>query len=478
MKTKKCYRKTILLGSLLFFLQSFPLSSQLLETMDWKIFVESSSNYLVCNTFFRQTFEGRPSDLWEYGTTGNPSLFDAAMAGITGQEGNTSLKLPIGSSVRFDNPFALYSTTLTVKFAGCNLRVNDGLRLSISRGDVPQSVIWALSKKDGSKINYGDKTDGKPGQTNMANPMQLSGSPQYIHLESIASQAPDDNSFFCIDEVYGYGDIPCYSLFSGDERWTEMACWSHLPPSSQRKALLEGTCRLDQTVVCKELHLKGELFLEEGGVCKVENCYLYDIGAFNFQGSTIIVENKTCVLLELPEKGTWYFFSLPFDVYPEGLDPDMQWGKGSTNENGNFFYLMRYDSESRANNGLSSSNWQQLSVENHFPDKPLLKKGKGYLIALDEHSDRKHLTFTSRQGERISYSGKDFIRLEGGQKGRAGQAHQGWHLCGNPFPAPLLLEHIAVNETLDRHVYFYEEDEYQAYPLKGKYTIPPYAAFL
>ena len=57
------------------------------------------------------------------------------------------------------------------------------------------------------------------------------------------------------------------------------------------------------------------------------------------------------------------------------------------------------------------------------------------------------------------------------------QENYGWYLCGNPFPAPLVLSQIEKNSALDGNIYIYDGSGYKTYSLNSNYALPPFAAF-
>ena len=62
--------------------------------------------------------------------------------------------------------------------------------------------------------------------------------------------------------------------------------------------------------------------------------------------------------------------------------------------------------------------------------------------------------------------------LQGGD-----EANNGWILCGNPYPSAVSLQEILPNPDLDGHVYFYNGQDYEAYPIDSDYAIPAGSTF-
>ena len=109
----------------------------------------------------------------------------------------------------------------------------------------------------------------------------------------------------------------------------------------------------------------------------------------------------------------------------------------------------------------------------------LFEKNKGYLIALDEKTTNRTLSFSSRPGdipENFANIGAIAIPLNS-DSSSGNQENHGWYLCGNPFPALLPLTQIEKNKALDGNIYVYDGNGYKTYSLNSNYALPPFAAF-
>lgn len=133
--------------------------------------------------------------------------------------------------------------------------------------------------------------------------------------------------------------------------------------------------------------------------------------------------------------------------------------------------------DKRASSNQSAGNWEVVPIR---PDNvPLFEKNKGYLIALDEKTTNRTLSFSSRPGdipENFANIGVIAIPLNS-DSSSGNQENHGWYLCGNPFPALLPLTQIEKNRALDGNIYVYDGNGYKTYSLNSNYALPPFAAF-
>lgn len=466
--------------------------AQILTPSEWSRFVESSNNRQLCDTFRMQTFEDPLHDNWTYTGTGYYSVFDVSNDGIKGQGGTCSLKLALGSTLCFEHyPLDLYNNVkINIRVAGKNLMIGEDLKVKTYRPGSPE-YAYALNpvETNGTSFNY------RLTSTIINNPPGI---------DFIASSAASVNSngYFSIDSVYAYGLIPAYSLFTGAGTWQEPLRWSHLPAARHRNALIQGDALINKDVECNDVFLSGgtihlfadntlvvnnlTLFNTEISLNKEVNMTENEVQSFVSNGSSLLtssgiirINERITICRTFSEKGKWYFVSFPFDVYSNGIDPSFKLQDEAPNGGGNYFYVLAYDGERRAQQNKPEGNWKVLPASVAFSSEPIFKKNKGYLLALDNEATRQSISFSSAIGDIPGDFGKKgTIPIEAGPAtSDANAGNQGWYLCGNPLPSLLLLSDLTPNPSLDGNIYLYNGSEYTAYPLDGDYAIPPFSAF-
>lgn len=286
------------------------------------------------------------------------------------------------------------------------------------------------------------------------------------------------NGYYMTDSVFAYGDIPSYSLFSGIGNWNDTTLWSHLPPLRHRNALIKGNVSITTDTYCKDIAIhSGSLEINPGSLFILQNLDLYENKASLHSGGTILLSGRITFHKTFEEPGKWYFISFPFDVYPPGIDLHFEQKDATPNDGGNYFYVQSYNGDKRASSNQSAGNWEVVPIR---PDNvPLFEKNKGYLIALDEKTTNRTLSFSSRPGdipENFANIGAIAIPLNS-DSSSGNQENHGWYLCGNPFPALLPLTQIEKNKALDGNIYVYDGNGYKTYSLNSNYALPPFAAF-
>lgn len=283
--------------------------------------------------------------------------------------------------------------------------------------------------------------------------------PYRLQIE-VSKPASASNGYYCIDSLFLVGNIEQYSLLQQSGTWHDHALWSHDYPSLRRVALIDADVQINQAAEC--LHLinnqKG-IQIQPGGNLRAQ------------QMSTFHT---------FEEKGKWYFVSFPHDVYPEGIDSRFQLGDASTKTTepvNNILYILTYDGKRRADNNQTSGNWKVISTDEVVPGEVLLQRGKGYLIAIDETAAYQTLTFSSPEHQQIHLTDNASVGIEAQLLQSGSEAHNGWILCGNPYPSALSLQEILPNPALDGNIYIYNGTDYDSYPIGSNYKIPASSAF-
>ena len=107
------------LVKILFFGTGYSLQAQVSDPSSWESFVNSSDNTLVSDTFRLQTFGDSEWDNWGYSAKGGTQILDVSSVNIDKLGGKMGLRMPLGSSVRFEQYIpTLYSDVTAEIFYG------------------------------------------------------------------------------------------------------------------------------------------------------------------------------------------------------------------------------------------------------------------------------------------------------------------------------------------------------------------------
>ena len=443
------------LVKILFFGAVYPLQAQVSNPSSWESFVGSDENRLVSDTLRLQTFGDSEWDNWGYTLTVNSSLI---------QEKHT-IKIPVGSGIIF-SPFSLNNYTnvkIVSHIAGLKLEPGELLLFNVHRNNSDEVITGNTPEQGKDYMGYRYLTIG-------SNPSSFA--------ITTNKKVNTQNGYYMTDSVFAYGDIPSYSLFSGIGNWNDTTLWSHLPPLRHRNALIKGNVSITTDTYCKDIAIhSGSLEINPGSLFILQNLDLYENKASLHSGGTILLSGRITFHKTFEEPGKWYFISFPFDVYPPGIDLHFEQKDATPNDGGNYFYVQSYNGDKRASSNQSAGNWEVVPIR---PDNvPLFEKNKGYLIALDEKTTNRTLSFSSRPGdipENFANIGAIAIPLNS-DSSSGNQENHGWYLCGNPFPALLPLTQIEKNKALDGNIYVYDGNGYKTYSLNSNYALPPFAAF-
>lgn len=452
------------LVKILFFGASYQLHAQVSNPSSWESFVNSDGNMLVSDTFRLQTFGDSEWDNWEYTTSGTTQILDVSSVNIDKLGGKMGLRMSLGSRIDFKQytPTLYTDVKAEIFFGGRYLKKGNNLSIRIYREDEnPVSTLFIPDSTDSCKYNL----------------LSIIRTPLRFDLFS-ASSSSNPKGYYCLQYALAYGDIPSYSLFSGIGNWNDTTLWSHLPPLRHRNALIKGDVNITTDTYCKDIAIcSGSLQINPGNRFILQNLDVYENEAFLYSEGTILLSDRITLHKTFEESGKWYFVSFPFDVYPSGIDPRFEQKDATPNDGGNYFYVQSYNGDKRSSTNQSAGNWEVVPIR---PDNvPLFEKNKGYLIALDEKATDRTLSFSSHLGdipEDFAHTGVSAIPL-GSDMTSDNQENYGWYLCGNPFPAPLVLSQIEKNSALDGNIYIYDGSGYKTYSLNSNYALPPFAAF-
>ncbi|MDL2276972.1 T9SS type A sorting domain-containing protein [Parabacteroides sp. OttesenSCG-928-G07] len=468
----------------LLFLVCFP--SIVLSQVDvknpasWNDFVQSQANPFIRDTFIMQTFSNPLVDNWGYSSTGNVSLFDANAAGIRNASQGMALKIEPGANVRFDkiDVSGYKETWMQFPYAieQAEKGENLGFKASLD-GENERTQLWTNILKLHSSHFKERKEYGV--SVKEASFIQIKGVND-IDLFVSAAAANTKNGYYLIDSAFVFGDIQAYSLFSGTGNWMDRSCWSHLPAQRYRHALIQGDVTVNEDTSCESLMVgNGSVHIASRNTLKVNQLVLNGSTSALYAYGDVSVKKEIIVNIPFPEKGQWYFISFPFDVYANDIDKTFQLQDDKFSGKGNYFYVLKYNGEKRGLSQQTTGNWEVIPAQQALNNGLVFEKHKGYLISLDGESTQQSISFTTKDVFQ-AFNTSATIRIDISQPSLPTEdslPHHGWVLCGNPFPAPLLLSQIQATPDLDEYIYYYEDGAYKAYPITSDYAIPPYGAF-
>ena len=435
------------------FLSSSSLMAQVDNPGNWGEFVNSDENVLKRDTFLLQTFSNPDKDNWGYRmTNGEGNLIDVEELGIENATSQMALQLFPGDGFVVDSySHSIYKNGrigLRIALKIINTDESFELKDTNSLGIEETKTITRVVPNNNYNCSFYHNIENS-GQTTIF----YQGNYTDLSIK-INGEKRDNNSYYLIDHLCAYGDIQSHSLFTSTGNWTNKSNWSHLPALRNRNALIQGKAIVDESIKCNEIHLDGEIEIINGGE---------------------LAANKITIHKKFPEKGKWYFVSFPFDVYSNCVGSNLRQGDETTNGSGNYFYVRRYNSEGRAQNGISANNWEVVNIKSG--NELLFEKGKGYLIALDAEATYNNMYVSSTKDESLLLTSNNIISIsaENAQSGK--DENNGWILCGNPLTSALKLSDIKTNGNTDGNIYVYDGEKYQPYSIGSDYSIPAGEAF-
>lgn len=426
-----------------------------LMAQSWSDLVNNNKqNIIVRDTFLRQTFQNEVTDNWNYTIAkGEGEVIDTnTLSSIEGNYGKKAIKLLANSELKFEHfdrtPFD--STFIHVHTYAQLKQREDTVFVRMYK--TTENELVALLKTSTSKF-WGTNISQAPGFDIVTKKLQ---------------------NYFLMDTALAYGCNRLYTLFTGKGSWSDATHWSHKAARRNQKALISGALTVDQDAHCVSAEVdNGSLQIAKGKSLRCNTLTLHDKsgGSSSFiNEGTLDLTQQLVVEKTFEQKGKWYFFSLPFDVYDvEGFTLKDDTEKGA----GNYFYLQTYDSQQRATSGKG---WKVVKTTDIPEGQPLIRKHQGYLIALDNSASKTTLHFIATADKLDEEFGRGgTLTIQASNSGS--DANKGWTLCGNPLPSPLHLSEIKGKEALDGYVYVYNAGRYQAYSLNSNYAIAPYSAF-
>lgn len=430
-----------------------PVRAQVSNPSAWGDFVKDKKMPHVIDTFRMQTFSQSEKDNWSFSVTNGALL----------SEEENALKIPLGGSVILE-PYSLLESQ----------RVSAFITFSVHSIVEGEKLLVDMDNKKGNQ-----NATVYPFGKNPSTSIQLGGNPYRFTFSASDPVAETENGYFLIDSIYACDTIPRYSLFSGKGNWTDVDCWSYLPPYRRRRALISGDVEINSSIQCNQISLSdGSLKIAKEGDLMIDTLYLHETGISITTTGKLSVNKLVTMYYTFPEKGKWYFLSFPFDVYLKEIDNRFQLKDEQFTGNGDYFYMLTYNGDKRSSTQTPTGNWEVFSLPVSSDNPLVFERGKGYLVALDAAASDNKLTF-SVEGENIP---EDFgkavsIPVNVASSMDAGDDNSGWYLCGNPLPAPLKLSQIQPDPALDGNIYLYDGKNYAPYAIGSNYELPPLAAF-
>lgn len=442
----------------------------------WHDFVTSKNNAIVSDTFKLQTFSNNAIDNWDYRVTGKTSFFYPKQEGISDGSNNKAIKLEAGSTLLMTEYDGTHYSDVFVyaSYAAWNLMKGENLSISCDRdGGRVEKQRW-LTPTDNYSRSFKQKKQESETKSSF---MRIKNEPQNLFLE-VDEVSVTKNGFYAIDTICAYGNIQYFSLFSGKGNWHDNSLWTHNAALRRRNALINGEVKIDKYTTCNQIFIgNGSVELKDGQSLHTRGISFMGDDASFYSSGTVETE-QISVYRHFTEQGEWYFISLPFDVYADGIDPDFNLGDDTTTGGGNYFYLLTYNGEKRSAEAGHDHYWEV--VPKHTGNsQPVIHKNKGYLIAIDEMADKSTLRFTSPKGlipEDFGERGAISVFSATKQENIKEEDH-GWYLCGNPLPSPIALKSFIANSDIDGYAYIYEDGEYKSYSMQSNHIIAPFSAF-
>lgn len=433
--------------------------SEWLSPLQWKSLVQDPhKNLIIRDTVLYQSFDSDNPLSINYTVFGQYDFFYPQEAGIQGASDSRAIRLYPGSTLTIDTLIypALKMAEIHIPFAFQHVNKEEDIYFTTyfySGNTEVDAHPYTVISNDCSRYFrevYAGRQCFYRGRRSAPYRLQI----------KVTKPTSASDGYYCIDSLFLVGNIEQYSLLQQSGTWHDHSLWSHDYTSLRRVALIDANVRINQAAEC--LHL------------------INNQKEIRIQPEGVLHTRQMTTLHTFAEKGKWYFVSFPHDVSLAGIDARFQLGDASTVTTepvNNILYIQTYDGRGRAENNRSDGNWTVLSADAFSPEDILLEKGKGYLMAIDETADIQTLSFSSPANNSQTFRETLSVPLEANTLQRGDEGNNGWILCGNPYPSAVSLQEILPNPDLDGHVYLYNGQDYEAYPIDSDYAIPAGSAF-
>lgn len=433
--------------------------SEWFSPLQWESLIQDQQkNLIIRDTVLYQGFDSDNPRTINYTVSGKYDFFYPQEEGIQGASDSRAIRLYPGSTLTIDTLIypALKMAEIHIPFAFQHVNKEEDIYFTTyfySGNTEVDAHPYTVISNDCSRYFrevYAGRQCFYRGRRS---------APYRLQIKVIKPTSSSDG-YYCIDSLFLVGNIEQYSLLQQSGTWHDHSLWSHDYTSLRRVALIDADVRINQSAEC--LHL------------------INNQKEIQIQPEGVLHTRQMTTLHTFAEKGKWYFVSFPHDVSLAGIDARFQLGDASTVTTepvNNILYIQTYDGRRRAENNRSDGNWTVLSADAFSPEDILLEKGKGYLMAIDETADIQTLSFSSPANNSQTFRETLSVPLEANTLQRGDEENNGWILCGNPYPSAVSLQEILPNPDLDGHVYLYNGQDYEAYPIDSDYAIPAGSAF-
>lgn len=425
---------------------------------------DAAANAPTKDTLLVESFDEDELSMLDYSVTkGKYDFFYPADEGIKGASASKSIRIYPGTTLEINIDKSIFDP-----FSGSWEVIMNYAVQKVNKADVLNSTIeyeasttpWSekVLTPSANGISYG--FSDKKGSSGLSFFKFRKIKTTKIKLDVAKTASSSSTGYYCIDNLMVRLDLPLYTKLNQEGDWNDYKNWSHLIPQGKRNALVKGYVSVDKQASCNQL------------ITFQPNIQVTGKGKLNV--------NQFTVIYPFESKGKWFFVSFPFDVYKGGIDERFILGDESTVTTGgvnNILYVMEYDSHYRSTNTQNASEWKCIDLQNMTDDKPVLYKGKGYLMALDETADIQELCFSSPEKTKMSYVSESSLPILADELQGGKADDNGWVLCGNPYPSSLSLQDILPNADLDGNIYVYDGSKYQPYEIGSLYQLPPFSAF-
>ena len=421
-------------------------------------------NVPVKQTLLIEGFDDSELSLTRYEVTkGKHDFFYPNEVGIKGASASKSIRLYPGTALDIyidKNMFDPFSNKweLRMTYAVQDVNKADVFKYSLESAYVEGTYESTILKPSANHTSY--DFSQKKGTNGYSYLTFSKVKPIKLSFTVAKTSTSSTSGYYCIDSLMVKMEIPPYTKWKGEGDWNDYKNWSHFFPQGKRNALVQGSVSVHNWADCNQL------------IAYQPNIQVTDKGR--------LTVNRFTVVYPFAAKGKWFFVSFPFDVYKSDIDKRFTLGDASTittEEVNNVLYLMEYDSHRRVTNPKSSLEWKCIDVKKITDDEPIIQKGKGYLMALDETAGIQEVCFTSQENVPLNYTPEAVVTIEADELQGGKTEDNGWILCGNPYPSVLSLQDIEPNPALDGNVYVYDGNQYKPYAIGSCYQLPPFSAF-
>lgn len=433
--------------------------SEWFSPLQWESLIQDQQkNLIIRDTVLYQGFDSDNPRTINYTVSGKYDFFYPQEEGIQGASDSRAIRLYPGSTLTIDTLIypALKMAEIHIPFAFQHVNKEEDIYFTtyFYSGDTEFDARPYVVKSNDCSRYFREVYAGRQcfyrGRRSAPYRLQI----------KVTKPTSASEGYYCIDSLFLVGNIEQYSLLQQSGTWHDHSLWSHDYTSLRRIALIDADVRINQAAEC--LHL------------------INNQKEIRIQPKGVLHTRQMTTLHTFAEKGKWYFVSFPHNVSLAGIDARFQLGDASTVTTepiNNILYIQTYDGRGRAENNRSDGNWTVLSADAFSPEDILLEKGKGYLMAIDETADIQTLSFSSPANNSQTFRETMSVPLEANTLQGGDEENNGWILCGNPYPSAVSLREVLPNPDLDGHVYLYNGQDYEAYPIDSDYAIPAGSAF-